>query len=140
MIVGIGAAVMAKAYSYDLRQKVMQAIELDGMKKSEASELFNISRNTINLWFQRKAATGDVQTKPRPKSSPKRKIRDWEAFRVFAKAHEDKTQAEMAQLWEGEISSRTISRALQRLGLTRKKRRTGIANGTKPNGTNSGNN
>ena len=123
---------MAKAYSYDFRQKVMQAIELDGMKKSEASEVFNISRNTINLWFQRKAETGDVQVKPRPTTSPKQKITDWEKFRTFAKEHEDKTQAEMSELWEGEVSSRTISRALQKLGLTRKKRRMGIGNEMKP--------
>lgn len=129
---------MAKAYSYDLRQKVMQAIERDGLKKSEASELFNISRNTLNLWCQRKAETGDVQVKPRPTSSPKQKITDWEKFRAFVKEHEDKTQAEMAQLWEGELSSRTISRALQKLGLTRKKRHMGIANGTKPNAQSSG--
>jgi transposase len=36
---------MPKPYSYDFRQKVIQAIELDGLKKQEASELFNISRN-----------------------------------------------------------------------------------------------
>jgi transposase len=41
---------MAKPYSDDLRQKVIQAIKLDGLKKSEASQLFNISRNTIDLW------------------------------------------------------------------------------------------
>ena len=128
---------MAKAYSYDLRQKVMQAIELDGMKRSEASQVFNVSRNTINLWFQRKAATGDVQVKPRTTPSAKQKITDWEKFRAFAKQYEDKTQAEMAQLWDGDISSRTISRALQKLGLTRKKRRTGIANGMKRNGLHS---
>lgn len=40
---------MAKPYSDDFRQKVMQAIELDGLKKSEASQLFNISRNTMGL-------------------------------------------------------------------------------------------
>jgi transposase-like protein len=57
---------MAKPYSDDFRQKVMQAIELDGLKKSEASQLFNISRNTINLWFQRQAATGDIKPKPPP--------------------------------------------------------------------------
>jgi transposase len=131
--------VMAKAYSYDLRQKVMQAIELDGMKKSEASELFNLSRNTINLWFQRKAETGDVRVKPRPASSPKQKITDWEKFRAFAKEHEGKTQAEMAELWEGDVSSRTISQALQKLGLTRKKRPTGIPNGMKRNAQSSAN-
>jgi transposase len=124
---------MAKAYSYDFRQKVMQAIELDGLKKSEASELFNISRNTINLWCQRKAETGDVQVKPRSACSPKRKVTNWDKFRAFAKEHEDKTQEEMAQVWPGDISSRTISRALQRLGLTRKKRRMGIVNGMKAN-------
>jgi transposase len=40
---------MAKAYSDDFRQKVLQALELDGFKKSEVSQLFNISRNTIDL-------------------------------------------------------------------------------------------
>ncbi len=30
---------MAKAYSYDLRQKLINAIKLDGMKRSEAAEL-----------------------------------------------------------------------------------------------------
>lgn len=112
---------MAKPYSYDFRQKVMEAIELDGLKKSEASELFNISRNTINLWFQRKAQTGDVQAKPRQGSSKRQKITDWEKFRAFAKEHGDKTQVEMAQLWEGEISDRTISRALQKIKSSRKK-------------------
>lgn len=124
---------MGKAYSYDFRQKVMEAIEQNGYKKQEASEMFNISRNTINLWFQRKAATGDVQAKPRRKGSLQQKITDWEKFRAFVKAHEDKTQVEMAALWEGEISDRTISRALAKIGFTRKKKLTGIENGMKPN-------
>ena len=55
---------MPKPYSYDFRQKVIQAIELDGLKKHEASQLFNISRNTINLWLKRKAETGDFQALP----------------------------------------------------------------------------
>ena len=39
-----------------------------------------------------------------------------------AKINGDKTQVEMAKLWDGEISSRTISRALKKIGFTRKKR------------------
>ena len=112
---------MAKPYSDDFRQKVMQAIELDGLKKCEASLLFNISRNTINLWCQRQAETGDVKPKQRKASPQKGKIRDWEKFRTFVKEQGDKTQSEMAQLWEGEISQRTISRALRKIGHTRKK-------------------
>lgn len=128
---------MAKPYSYDFRQKVMQAIELDGLKKSEASELFNISRNTINLWFQRKAETGDVQVKPKLGLGTPGKITDWQKFEAFVRKHEDKTQAEMAELWDGELSSRTISRGLEKIGFTRKKKRMGIANGMKRHGLNS---
>jgi transposase len=112
---------MGKPYSYDFRQKVIQAIELNGLTKSEASALFNISRNTINLWFQRKAKTGDIKAKFRQASNKNQKITDWEKFRAFVAIHGDKTQAEMAQLWDGEISDRTISRALKKIGFTRKK-------------------
>ena len=122
---------MAKPYSYDFRQKVIQAIELDGLKKCEASELFNISRNTINLWLQRKAKTGDVEAKPNHPPGNNHKITDWDKFRAFAKAHGDKTQVEMAKLWEGDISDRTISRALKKIGFTRKKRLTATKNGMK---------
>jgi hypothetical protein len=42
------------------------------------------------------------------------KITDWEEFRAFAKTHGDKTQVEMAQLWQGEISESVASKALRR--------------------------
>ena len=120
---------MPKPYSYDFRQKVIQAIELDGLKKSEASELFNISRNTINLWLQRKAQTGDVKALPNRPPGNNHKITHWERFRAFAKTHGEKTQVEMAKLGEGDISDRTISRALKKIGFTRKKRPTATKNG-----------
>jgi transposase len=117
---------MAKAYSDDFRRKVMPAIELDGLKKCQASQLFNISRNTINLWFQRQAETGDIKPKQREASQHNSKIGDWQKFRNFLKEHGDKTQSEMAQIWEGEISQRTISRALQKIGHSRQKKLTDI--------------
>jgi transposase len=125
---------MPKPYSYDFRQKVIQAIELDGLKKQEASELFNISRNTINLWLKRKAETGDVQALPNRPPGNNHKIKDSARFRAFALTHGDKTQVEMAQLWQGDISSRTISRALKKIGFTRKKRLTATSNRMSRNG------
>jgi len=107
---------MAKAYSYDFRQKVLQALALNGLKKSEVSQLFPISRNTLDLWLKRKAATGNVQAKQRPAVSPRQQITDWEKFRAFAKEHESKTQVEMAGLWERDISDWTLARALAKLG------------------------
>jgi transposase len=113
---------MPKPYSYDFRKKVIEAIELDGWKKSEVSQLFNISRNTIDLWLKRKAETGDYQALPNQPKGSNHKITNWEKFREFAVVHGDKTQVEMAQLWEEKISDRTISRALKKIGFTRKKR------------------
>ena len=113
---------MPKPYSYDLRQRVVEAIELDEMKKSEAAQVFQVSRNTIHLWLKQKAKTGDYQAKPNESSGNGHKITDWERFKEFVRANGDKTQEEMAKLWEVPISDRTISRALKKIGFSRKKK------------------
>ena len=112
---------MSKPYSYDLRQKVIQSIQLDGMKKSEAAQIFQLSRNTIDLWLKRQAETGDYQAKSNRPHRTTNKITDWNKFTEFAKLHGEKTQLEMAALWSGKISARSISRALAKIGLSRKK-------------------
>jgi len=74
------------------------------MKISVVSQLFKISRNTIDLWLKRQAETGDYQALPNQPPGNNNKIADWEKFRDFAKIHGDKTQVEMAKLWSREIS------------------------------------
>lgn len=113
---------MPKPYSYDLRQKVINAIELDGMNKSEAAQVFQLSRNTINLWLKRQAETGDYQAKSNRPHQTTDKITDWDKFTEFAQANGDKTQAQMAALWEGDLSARTISRAFHFPRLESKKK------------------
>jgi transposase len=122
---------MPKPYSYDLRKKVIDAIALDGVKKSEASQLFNISRNTIDLWLKRLEETGDFQALPNKPPGNNHKILDWSKFQEFSNINGDKTQDEMAQLWPEEISARTISRGLKKIGFTRKKKLMVIENGMK---------
>lgn len=124
---------MAKPYDYDLRQKVITAIEIDGRKKCEVSEVFNISRNTIDLWLKRKEQTGDVLPEPNRPPGNNHKITNWNKFHEFVSQHGDKTQVQMAQLWEEDISARTISRALAKMGFTRKKKLTDTSNEMIPN-------
>ncbi len=50
---------MPSPYSYDLRQKVIKAID-GGMSKTQVSSIFKISRNTINTWLHRRRETGDI--------------------------------------------------------------------------------
>ena len=112
---------MGKAYSYDLRTKVIEAIDR-GMKKIDASRTFNLSRNTINLWLKKRELTGDYEEKKGYQRGYGHKIKNWEKFRKFAQKNGAKTQAEMAEARPGNISQRTISRGIKKLGFTRKKR------------------
>jgi transposase len=124
---------MPAAYSIDLREKVIAAIDR-GEKKSQVSRMFNISRDTIDRWLNRRDLTGSIQAVQGYQSGHSQRIKDWEEFRGFAQRYGDKTQAEMAQLWQGEMSERTMSRALARIGSTRKKRPMATENGMKTNG------
>jgi hypothetical protein len=56
------------------------------------------------------------------------KITDWQRFREFVQEHGDKTQAQMAKLWGEGVTQQNISDAMQKIGVSRKKRRTGIEN------------
>jgi hypothetical protein len=61
------------------------------------------------------------------------KLPQGEKFRENVLTHENKTQVEIASLWEGEISARTISRALKKIRFTGKKNLRHSKNGMKLN-------
>lgn len=111
---------MAAPYSYDLRQKVIQTID-KGMRKSEASRVFNLSRNTIDLWLLRREATGEFKAAEGYQQGSRHKITDWEKFKEFAQDNGEKTQREMVQVWSGQISGYPIGRGLKKINFTRKK-------------------
>lgn len=121
---------MPAPYSEDFRQKAIAAVER-GERKIEVSRMFNISRNTLDQWLQRQEQTGKCEAITNYQCGNRHKITDWQRFGAFVQQHGDKTQAQMAELWGDGVTQQNISDALQKLGLSRKKRRTGIANGTK---------
>lgn len=123
---------MPAAYSHDLREKVVTAIDR-GEPKSQVSRMFNVSRAAIDRWLKRREQTGNVRAASGYQRGHSHRIVDWQAFRRFAQTHGDKTQAEMAALWSADMSERTLSRALKQIGFTRKKRLTATANGMLPN-------
>jgi transposase len=119
---------MSSPYSYDLRQKAIAAVER-GERKSQVSRMFNISRNTLDLWLKRKATSGDYQAITHYQQGCNHKITDWQRFREFVQVHGGKTQGEMAKLWGEGVTQQNISDALGKLGVSRKKRLTAIRNG-----------
>lgn len=85
----------------------------------------------IDLWLKRKETTGDFCPKKYTPPGHSHKITDWEKFRAFVAENADLTQAQMAELWDADISARTISRALKKIGFTRKKKLMDTGNGMK---------
>ena len=111
---------MPAPYSEDLRQKAIAALDR-GERKTDVSRIFNISRNTLDLWWVRQAETGSCRSKVRV-ANPKTKISHWERFRKFVKQHGAKTQIEIAKLWGEGVTQQNISDAMRKIGVSRKKR------------------
>ncbi|MDG2992098.1 IS630 family transposase, partial [Candidatus Synechococcus calcipolaris G9] len=111
---------MPLPYSLDLRHKALRAID-QGEKKTQVCRLFNISRNTLDLWLKRRQQTGSVAPNTHYRRGPAPKVNDLDAFGTFAQEHGHLTQQQMAERWPEAISNRTIGKALKRIQFTRKK-------------------
>lgn len=109
-----------KAYSTDLREKVISTISEKNMKFGEIARMFKINVKTIYKWRRQLKETGSIEPKKRNKDTYKCKINDTEKFKDFVKKHKDATLSEMAAKW-GNISAKTIGNTLKRIKFTFKK-------------------
>ncbi len=118
---------MPAPYSNDLRTKAITAVK-QGEGKTAVSRMFNISRNTLDLWLKREEEVGNYQAITHFQRGCRHKITDWGRFREFAQKQGGKTQAQMAKLWGDSVTQQNISDALGKIGLSRKKRPMAIEN------------
>ena len=123
---------MGKAYSQDLRLRVLAAVD-GGRSKLSVHRTLGVSRSTIDDWLALRKQTGAVV--PKVPAWPSRSaITDWAAFESFAKSNSGATLGQMAVLWEAQtgrkLSRNTFSLALRRIGWTRKKRAFSTSNAT----------
>jgi len=114
-----------KAYSEDLRRKVVEALK-HGLNKSEAARLFGVSLSSVKR-YARMAREGRSL---KPGKAPGKRPKIDECGRRLLEAHLKQRPAaslsERCELLERvvgvRVSESTISRLLKRLGWTRKKR------------------
>jgi transposase len=115
-----------KAYSQDWRAKVLRAVD-QGFPREEIIQLLGVSRATIKRYVKQRRETGTVVPKVIPGRPPK-KLGPLQAELVAQlQAHDDLGLEDQCRLWEQShgvrVSTSTMSRAIQRVGWTRKKRR-----------------
>ncbi len=115
-----------RAYSSDLRERIVLAVER-GMSRREAVTTFGVSLGTIKRLVARRRTAQDL-TPQSPPGRPRSIAGDHHAA-VWAQleASPDATVDEHTRRWNTAhgttLSSRTVGRAIARLGWTRKKRR-----------------
>jgi transposase len=121
-----------KAYSQDLREKVIAAVAQDKQANRQIAETLSISEVTIERWTRRKRETGSVAAAPHA-GGVARVLAPHEKFlRDAVKAQPDISLEELCGLVKTElelkVSGSMVSRELTRLGLPRKKSRSTTAN------------
>ena len=118
---------MPVPYSDDFRQKAVDAVDR-GERKSKVCQMFNISRNMLDLWLKHRELTSSISAIRDYYRGPPPKSANLEASRLFAKANGRLTQEQMAKKWPEPISAHTLGKALQKIDFTRRKRPMAIAN------------
>ena len=114
-----------KAYSIDLREKVVAAIDR-GMTRAAAAAAFAVSLSTVKRWLRRRRQTGATRPRPIP-GRPARLGATLDAgVEERLRAAPDATIAEHCAAWQEAtghaVSPSTMRRAVVRAGWTRKKR------------------
>lgn len=108
---------MAKGYSLDLRERVVNHI-LGGGKKKEASRVFQVGEETVYRWMREYKKEGGV--KPRTRKPYKTRKIDKEKLLFYLKRFPDAILEEIAQ--EFKVSIGSVSKACKRFKITRKKK------------------
>jgi transposase len=124
-----------RAYSTDLRERIVRAVA-SGQPQREAARRFGVASSTVKRYLQRQAQTGSVARRPIPGGPRKIGGEQEAALRAQLVAQPSATLAEHCVTWEQthrvHVSPATLSRAIRRLGFTRKKGRWWPASATRP--------
>ena len=128
-----------KAYSTDLRQKIIEAYQRGQGTQRAIAELFGVSVSFVEKLLQRYRTTGHVAAKAHGGGQKRRLDASGDQhLRAWIRQQPDLTLAELRAKARQELGVTlglaTLWRALKRLGLTRKKRPSRRAKVT-PNGS-----
>jgi len=132
-----------KAYSLDLRERVVAAYEKGKNTIAEVAEQFSVGETFLKKMLRQKRQTGSLERLPQLAGAKKvlsRTHRLWLAKQI--KEQPDATlvelQTSLLEKKKKSVSPATISRELQELRLGRKKNRSSHTSATMENGGGSG--
>jgi len=115
-----------RAYSQDLREHVLRAVD-QGATRQEIVRLFGISLATLKRYLKQRNETGSLSPKGHPGRPPKKFAPLQAGLVAQLEEHPDVTLETHChhgpEQYAVAVSTSTMSRAIKRVGWTRKKRR-----------------
>ncbi len=116
-----------RAYSLDLRERVVAAVKRGEQTIEEVAAAFGVGQTFVKKMLRQQRATGDLAPRPHGGGhTPRLSAKHLASLRAEVSRHPDKTVVALREHLEAQlkvaVSTPTISRALAKLGLSRKKR------------------
>jgi transposase len=115
-----------KAYSVDLREKVLRAVD-QGYPRAEMGKLLGVSRATMKRYVKQRRETGSVAPKAIAGRTPKKLGLLQTDLAAQLQAHDDLRIEDQCRVFEQthgmHVSTSTMSEAIKRIGWTRQKKR-----------------
>jgi transposase len=112
------------AYSEDLREKIVEALER-GMSKSQAARTFSVSLSSVKRYAKLAQEGRSLAPKKRPGSKPKLDERSRKLLQADLEEHPFLTLQQRCEYLRAvasvEVSRSTVCRAIKRMDSTRKK-------------------
>jgi transposase len=112
------------AYSEDLREKIVEALER-GMGKSQAARTFSVSLSSVKRYAKLAQEGRSLAPKNRPGSKPKLDERSSKLLQADLEEHPFLTLQQRCEYLRAvasvEVSRSTVCRAIKRMDSTRKK-------------------
>ena len=120
-----------KAYSMDLREKIVAAHIQKKISIRKVAIIFDVSKSLVQKLVKQQQVDGNLQPKPRGKPQFSHLTNAEVELRELVAENHDATLVELCELFAvktGNWVSRTaMCRSLQKLGLNRKKKHCGVA-------------
>ena len=105
-------------YSLDMKRRVVE-YRLEKHTTKETAKIFKVGTNTVNKWVKELKVTGELKAEYDTSNRTFKKI-DPEKFKEYIKKNNDALQREMAAHFS--CCRRSITKLMEKLGITRKKR------------------
>lgn len=119
-----------KSYSIDLREKIVAAHVQKKISIRKIANIFSVSKSLVQKLVKQQKVDGNLQSKPRGKPQFSHLTNAEIELRELVEIHPDATLIELCELFAdktGNLVGRSaMCRALQKLGLNRKKKQSAV--------------